>query len=292
MQTNDIIKKNKQIFLKAYEMGKKKVSYNYFHKIFRRNQIFLNITKNCSLNCSHCAVNAGLGFTDIPYERMLSIIYSLMKLRYEIVSLNGGEPFMFNDFSVFIKQMSKIYHPDTEFWLNTNLICEMDNEIILDILHAFNHIIVSIDGDENEHDHRRGKGNFKKTYSNLQCLIREQTKCKISIRATLTPDQYRRGINNDVKNIAKELGIKNIFFSNVLPIGRAKNIIKFDKLLCAIDNGSYFTRQFFPRNNCGIGSNLHITSAGDVYPCWALIESKNKLGNISYGLNKIINNYN
>jgi uncharacterized protein len=291
MQMRQIIEKNKQCFIQAYEWGKTKAPNNAFRKTFDKNQVFLNITGNCPLECSHCAVSAKSHSFDMSYDMLLSIINKIIHMKYRILSLNGGEPFMFKYFISLVKYLNKIHHPHTQLWLNTNLYCDMSDEIVFNILNTFDHIIISIDGGENEHDNRRGQGSFKKTFYNFKKIMVRQRKSHISIRATLTSEQIKRGVKNEVKNIAKELGIHSIYFSNLLPIGRAKNIIDIDKINQKTVDNDYFTKRFMPRNNCGIGKNLHITPTGDIYPCWAMIEDDHKIGNIKDGFNKTIKKY-
>jgi len=293
LYTNEVIK-NKELFIKAYEWGKTKVQKKYFPNIFEKNHVFLSLTESCSLKCTHCALDTGknTNIVDMPYDTAISIITEILNVQYKVLSLSGAEPFMYKYFLPLVRYLKNIHHPHTQLWLYTNLQSDINDEIISDIINTFDKIVISIDGCEEEHDHRRGQGSFKKAINNIKKITVREGKCEKSIRATLTFEQIKRGVKNDIINIANEVNIKQVLFSKLLPIGRAKkNMVYIDKFDEQKIDPDYFKRKFIPRNNCGIGSNMQISPNGDIYPCWAMIEKNYKIGNIKDGFKKVLNVY-
>ena len=287
------IEKNKELFIRAYEWGKKREK-RHFKNLFEKNHVFLSLTDTCSLNCKHCALNTStkVNKIDMPYDTVISLINEIFNAQYKILALSGAEPFMYKYFIPLIKYLKNIRHLSTKIWLYTNMQMDIDNEIILDITDTFDKIIISIDGCEEEHDARRGYGSFKKATNNIKKITINQRKSEIAIRATLTSEQVKNGVENEIISIAKDVKIKQVLFSKLLPIGRAKeNYINIEKFNEQKIDPDFFNKNFIPRNNCGIGSNIQISPNGDIFPCWAMIENNYKIGNIKDGFKNILKNY-
>jgi len=173
---------------------------------------------------------------------------------------------------------------DMDFMLFTSLFIEFDDDLAHLVLRAFDRISVSLDG---------GAGAFARTCGNLGRLVelkrQSEKPCSLSIRATLTRAQKERGVDREVRNIAKTLGVPSVNISNVLPIGRAK-LLEEAKLSMPKppENPAHFFASFAPRNSCGLCSNPHITPQGDIYPCWAYLEEGKPLGNVRDGLKTVL----
>ncbi|GHU77124.1 hypothetical protein FACS189414_3960 [Bacteroidia bacterium] len=282
---------NKQRFIRHYEWGKTgSPRYAFAHRN-RTEKLFLNITNNCPLRCSHCSVDATAGFQDMPLDRVLSIVHEAAAIGYKELSLNGGEPFVYKRFPELVERLGETAHPTMRLALFTNLWCDMSDELAAKALSVFNQITVSLDGDEAEHDQRRGKGAFARTTANLRRLKAMETQCKLSVRATLTPEQRKRGVADLVHAVAKELGIGSVYITSVFPVGRAKTLDGVYDLNPLEVGAAYFERPLQRRNTCGIGSNLHVTPEGDIYPCWAFLEEGHPIGNVRDGLRQATHAY-
>ena len=259
-------------------------------------KLFLNITGNCPLRCSHCSVQAPSGNADMPLETALAVVREAATLGFEEVSLNGGEPFMYSEFRDLVSEMAGIRTTDTALMLFTSLYMDFDDDLAKLVLQTFDRISVSLDGGEAEHDARRGAGAFSRTCGNLDRLValnrRLDKPCALSIRAALTRAQKERGVTLEVREAAKALGVPTVNITNVLPIGRAKRLQEVTLTVPEPpENPDRFFASFAPRNTCGLCSNPHITPEGDIYPCWAYLEEGQPLGNVRDGLKNVLFDY-
>jgi len=74
------------------------------------------------------------------------------------------------------------------------------------------------------------------------------------------------------------LGISNIRFRPVLPLGRSADV-KMDESFTCADEIDVF-RPFQPRVTCGLGQNLYVEPDGGAYPCYAWCGRGHRLGNV------------
>jgi uncharacterized protein len=280
-------------YAQALKWGATGAPAHAFAKKRGAGKLFLNITDSCPLRCTHCAVNASAGNMDMPLETALTIIREALALGFEEVSLNGGEPFVYGEFRTLVNEMIKMRNADMNFMLFTNLFVDFDDDLAKLILQAFDKISISLDGDEAEHDERRGAGTFTRTCGHLSRLVklnRQSDKpCALSVRAALTREQKKRGVGEEIRKIAKKHGINVVNITTVLPIGRAKLL---EKVTLPIpeppENPARYFASFTPRDSCGLCSNPHITSEGDIYPCWAYLEEGQPVGNVRDGLQNVL----
>jgi uncharacterized protein len=283
---------NRRLVLKAGEWAKTGAPRYAFAFRQTAENLYLNITNNCPLRCRHCSVEATSGNRDMPLDTVVKVIGEAVDTGYKEVSLNGGEPFVYGDFEALLDRMGEMKHPRTRFALFTNLYCDFTDALAAKALEVFDAITVSLDGDRDEHDARRGKGSFDRTCANIRRLVAMQAQdCKLSVRATLTPEQKRRGVHDSVRGIARELGVESVYITRAYPIGRAKDLESIYDIDRPGDDGTFFKKPFRPRNSCGIGKNLHVTPEGNAYPCWAVMDISAPMGNVGDGLKKITANY-
>lgn len=282
---------NREQFVQQCEWGKTRAPRHAFSSLPRTNSLYLNITNNCPLRCTHCSVDAGAGNPDMPLADALSVVRDAVRIGYRELSLNGGEPFAYGDFPALVEGMGEIPRAATRFALFTNLYCDFDDRLASMALRTFDRIVVSLDGDREEHDLRRGQGSFDRTCANIGRLAAMNTKCTLSVRATLTPLQKERGVEERVSEVAKGLGISRVAITGVLPIGRARSLEGVFSIRRSRAEASFFELPARRKNTCGMGSSLHVTPEGDVYPCWAVIGHVKPLGNIRDGLIAVTREY-
>ena len=283
-------------YARALEWGVTGAPPHAFARKRGSGKLFLNITNNCPLRCTHCSVEASAGNADMPVEMALTVVHEAFELGFSELSLNGGEPFVYREFRALLSEMIEMRHPDMSFMLFTNLFVDFDDDLANLVLQTFDRISISLDGGEAEHDKRRGAGAFAQTCKNIARLVTFNRKlnkpCELSVRASLTRAQKKRGVGDEVRKAAKDLGISTVNISNVLPIGRAKNLeeLTLPKPEKPENPARYFA-SFAPRNSCGLCSNPHITPEGDIYPCWAYLEEGQPLGNVRDGMQNILNDF-
>ena len=262
----------------AFVWGKTIAPKHAFSYRGRREHLFLNITGKCPLACSHCAVNASGTSDDMPLEVAETCVKKAIEHGYRILSLNGGEPLIYTRLTELLEYMQNTKHPCTDYWLFTSLYPHLSEELAQKILSVFAVVCVSLDGDENSHDQRRGTGSFQRTYENIQKLVAMNGRARLMIRAALTQNQRKEGLDEQVKQIARELGVLEVQITNIFPIGRAITMERPTVLHTGQDRPA-FENPCGIKNRCGIGSSLHITPSGDIYPCWGMIGRMESLGN-------------
>ncbi len=262
----------------AYEWGKTIAPKHAFSYRGRREHLFLNITGNCPLSCSHCAVNAGGKSKNMPLEMAELCVKTALEYGYRILSLNGGEPLIYTRLNELLEYMQKMKHPCTDYWLFTSLFPYLSEELAQKIRNVFSVISISLDGDEASHDERRGAGSFQRTCRNIQTLVGINGRARLMIRAALTQSQRTEGLDERIKQIARELGVLDVQITNVFPIGRATNM-EHPTILRVGQQSVALEKPCGVKNRCGIGSSLHITPEGDIYPCWGMIGRMEPLGN-------------
>jgi uncharacterized protein len=285
--------RNKRLVARHHAWGKTGAPRHAFVARRRVDSVYLNITRNCPLRCSHCSVEAGEGFREMPLETALSITREAIALGYREVSLNGGEPFVYRHFPELVERLGEIPRAATRLALFTNLYRDMDDALAGKVMQVFDRVTVSLDGDtEEEHDARRGPGAFARTRANLLRLQAIPSRCRLAIRASLTPDQHRRGVGERVKELARQLGIRHVQVTSVFPLGRARGMEGVHELVPTPPvDAACFKRARPARNTCGIGSNLHVTCEGDIYPCWAFLDDGTPIGNVRDGLERATREY-
>jgi uncharacterized protein len=290
------VAKGRKRYVQAMEWGATGAPRHAFAGKRGAGKLFLNITGNCPLRCAHCSVKASSGNTDMPVKAALTIIREAFELGFEEVSLNGGEPFLYHEFHTLVSEMKKIRHADMCFMLFTSLFLDFDDELAKLVLQTFDRISISLDGGEAEHDKRRGAGAFAQTCRHLDRLTGLNNQlgkpCTLSVRATLTREQRKRGVGEEVREVAKAMGIASVHIMDVVPIGRARLLeeVMISTPVIPKDTSPYFA-SFTPRDSCGLCSNPHITPEGDIYPCWAYLEDGQPLGNVRDGLKNVLYDY-
>ncbi|MDR2496287.1 MAG: radical SAM protein [Tannerellaceae bacterium] len=285
------LRENCRTFRLARQWAQTKAPRNVFAGKSRCDNLFLNITDKCPLRCTHCSVEAGAGSVEMDMATVLRVMTEAVDMGYAEISLNGGEPFEYNNFGDLLDNIGRIDRGRTRFALFTNLYVDMDDNLAAKALSVFDEITVSVDGNREEHDARRGRGAFDRTCSNIRRLVGMPSDCRLSVRGTLTQGQRSRGVPEQIRGVASDLGISSVHIHSALPIGRARRIADIFTICPPKIDAAFVSRPLRLRWTCGIGYNLHISPAGDVYPCWALVDSERPMGNVRDGLRKVTREY-
>ena len=159
----------------------------------------IEITNRCNLKCKYCShfTSAGDVDQDLPLEEWLQFLEELNRCAVMDVCLQGGEPFIREDFKELVEGIVK----------NRMRFSVLSNgTLITDDMSAFlastgrcNSVQVSIDGSvDTTHDACRGKGNFQHALSGLKSLMAH--KLPATVRVTI----HRKNVH-DLDNIAKFL---------------------------------------------------------------------------------------
>ena len=134
---------------------------------------------------------------------------------------------------------------------------------------------------------RRGTGRYAQAVANLERMKDMGFIGRVGVCATLSKTQHEGPEVEAVTALCERLGIENIRFRSVLPLGRAEGITQDEGFTCMAESEK--SRPFRPRFTCGLGQNLYVEPDGGAYPCYAWCGSDKRLGNVlSDGLAAIL----
>jgi uncharacterized protein len=189
------------------------------------NNLYVHVTFGCQLRCTHCYANAGndaVGRAGPPGqprfdagiderrarqlrptgEMSISALDKLIREAHEAgfrqVIITGGEPLthrhrneMLAMLATWRKRLACASSRKMNLVLRTNFAMPLSDDDLRLIAVAFDQVVASVDGTEQTHDARRGKGSYAATVRNLEDYRR------INHRNTETTEQQRRNENDD-----------------------------------------------------------------------------------------------
>ncbi len=244
------------------------------------NKLYLHITFDCPLRCPHCYADGGARKTaELTAERFANVIKEAADRRFRSVVITGGEPLAYSQFDELTVRIEKLDRKGMKLVLRSSFGFDIPEERLKKICALFDEIVVSVDGDRETHDARRGAGRYDKTVVNLERAVSLGAAHKLGLCATLEHDLCESEAGAEVDALAHRLGISNVRFRPVLPIGRGEGAKQESYHLCAEEMD--FSERFRPRFSCGLGQNLYVEPNGDAYPCYAWCEREKLLGNFS-----------
>jgi uncharacterized protein len=243
--------------------------------------VFLNITYNCPFRCTHCWVEAGPGRSgEMTIESILKVTGEAFALGFRQITITGGEPLFHKDAGTLLSTLSAYVqsHRTPHLILQTTLAIPLTEAQFTLIGQCFSTVKVSIDGNQQQHDGRRGKGSCRKAIQNILQLLRTAPHVRIVLTPALTVDEMHGEAGAAVMQLAKELGGLAVEMRELKPMGRYTAREECHEY--AFSPG-ILCKPFRPRIKCAMGNQLHIEPGGDIYPCYVHINKENYLGNIS-----------
>lgn len=195
-------------------------------KLNRRFVLQLHITGRCNQRCKHCYhieyTNEPLTFENIQevikqYVDLLEKYNENLKNHYKgHIHITGGEPLVRKDFMKIVQLM----HANRDkFTFNVLTNGSLITDEIASKLYDFGvgYVQVSIDGDYENHDLIRGKGNLERTLKSIDILNKYGIRTMVSFTA---------GTHNykDFPKVAKycsEHGVSVLWSDRVVPFGNA-----------------------------------------------------------------------
>ncbi len=246
------------------------------HPENKLHQVFLNLTYRCPLHCTHCSASADADQSaELPIDTIVSVAEDAIDAHFRIVTLTGGEPLVYSRFLELLERLGKVDRKGTGFQLRTSLGIPLDDGVLNAAGSFFDRITVSVDGDRQTHDARRGEGRYDITVQNLQRFASLGFAKKIYLCAVLTAEQQQSAVWTSVKELGSSIGVRSVYCRPLLPMGRNCRSDCTENFLLP-ENG--LSRQC--RISCGLGMNLHIEPTGRVFPCYACTGTENLLGNV------------
>jgi MoaA/NifB/PqqE/SkfB family radical SAM enzyme len=177
--------------------------------------LILSITSKCNLKCKGCfAYENGNISKNIAENLTLDQWKKIVKEANEIgvfcFFLAGGEPLLLDNLFQLCEEF-----PRNIFVLFSNGIL-FDDEIIKEVSKFPNFVsLLSVEGDEQMTDFRRGKGTFKKVIENLK--IFEKKKIISGIAVTVTRSNFKFWMNEENIDYFIDNGIKICVLTEYIP---------------------------------------------------------------------------
>ena len=182
-------------------------------------QVTLNITNRCNLDCLYCAVSDTKNDPgDLTATKWQALVDELAEMRVFHVILSGGEPFARKDFVAILCHI--LTH---RFRISINTNGTSFSEEVLALLSRTSrlaNIQVSVDGHLPEvHDAIRGRGAFSQTTAGIEKLRLHRLPFTFFVVVCRNNIDHLR----EIVTFARRAGARQVSFSEMLPLGNAKN---------------------------------------------------------------------
>jgi uncharacterized protein len=253
-----------------------------------RNNIYLHVTFGCNLRCTHCYASAGppgqQGVLAVP--DLVRACRDAAAAGFRQAVITGGEPLVHPARDELVDALSNLRAGVKPMLtvLRTNLAMPLPEALLRRLSRSTDQVVVSLDGDRETHDARRGTGTYDLTVANLRALVALGGDTEVSL-ATVLPIEPATGPAGDsVRALGKELGIRRVRFRPLLPLGRAADSLPDivpETLWGRLDPPGMMAYAFTPTATCGIGQNLYVEPDGSAYPCYAWCSPETRLGSIA-----------
>ena len=286
----------------------------------RLNNIYLHVTFDCQLRCTHCYACAGAspspvgreragvganGVDEMPVPALEKLLHEAKECGFRQVIITGGEPLVHSQRGSMLDMLAKAraWAASMNLVLRTNLAAPLDEDDLRQVAAAFHQMVASVDGNEQTHDARRGQGTYAATVRNLEAysslcqdsLARPSGEgrgqrvgvhlaaAELSLACVMRATDIQGEAGQAVRDIAKRLGIRRTRFRPLLPLGRAQDWDEpptSEALSAHADPMELIENGFEPVASCGLGQNLYVEPSGESFPCYAYHQPHAFLGNV------------
>jgi uncharacterized protein len=265
------------------------------------NNLYLHVTFGCQLECSHCYARAGpatASGVEMPLDAIESLVGEAQAAGFQKVVITGGEPLYHSRRNDILDRLAALRGSAApmSLVLRTNLALPLPDNDLLRVANAFDRVVVSVDGDRETHDGRRGSGAYDKVVHNLaryRSLVagrthpaRSPAPGELCLAAVLGAAAMQGGPEHAVRELARRMGIRRTRFRPLLPLGRARDWPEppaSEALGGYSDARDIIESGFQPASGCGLGQNLYVGPSGESFPCYAYRPSSAFLGNVVSG---------
>lgn len=173
----------------------------------------------CNLSCLHCYSDSSpRGKEIVELKDIFSLMDSVYSLGYNVISVSGGEPFLYKDLRSLLEKAKQL-GMQTQLVTNGTL---MSSPIAIESMPYVDLVAISIDGDEELHDKiRNRKGAYKKALEGAKIVKDSGT--RLGIVSAVTNGSWEKMI--EVAELAYTLGASLLQFHPLELTGRAKKEI-------------------------------------------------------------------
>ena len=184
-------------------------------RFFKPNHFSIDLTYKCNLSCKHCYIEQKDMCVETDKEKICAMIDLAKELNIQDINFIGGEPFVLDELSNYIKYA---FNNNMKVWILTNGTINIEKN--LDLLKKCGVVLsFSLDGSNSRsHDFIRGKNTFKKTVLSIKQAVLKGI--EVQIIYTL----YKRNLFDVPKaySLAKKLGVKIFHMQLFKCIGNGK----------------------------------------------------------------------
>ncbi len=179
-------------------------------------KVYLEITRRCNLSCRYCYnKSGGSAFSEMPFFKVREIIDEMAARGAFELRITGGEPTM---------------HPELfnmiDYAVSSGLFVSLATNGVMPKKTAeriscsgVSVVIVSLDGDEEFNDRRRGRGSFSSALDTLRCLRKNKS---LILKINCVLDKTNIEKIGYMVHLAESLGGDYVNFGTVKLSGRAK----------------------------------------------------------------------
>ena len=243
-------------------------------------QILMDPTSACNCKCKGCWAAEYGHESNLTYEEMSSIVSQGRELGTHFYMFTGGEPLIRKKDIIRLCEE----YPDCAFlsYTNGHLV---DEKFCEDMVRVGNiALALSIEGDEESTDYRRGEGNYQKVINAMNLL--KSKGCLFGISVCYTRANVEKVTSDEFLDKMIGLGAKFALYFNFMPVGHdaPPELIPTPdqreymyKWLKRVRNGKTGKPMFFMDfqsdgeyvGGCIAGGRnyFHINSNGDMEPC-------------------------
>ncbi|MDR0613716.1 MAG: SPASM domain-containing protein, partial [Dysgonamonadaceae bacterium] len=261
-----------------------------------KNNCYIHATFDCNLRCSHCYAEGGERKDEMDVSRFAVLMGETIAAGFRQTVITGGEPLVHSQCDRMLAVCREHRGKGSALVLRTNLTGKFTDGDFASLAESFDQIVVSVDGNEETHDLRRGKGTYRNLLRNLQEYVRISASIPCAAELSLACVMRAADINgspgHSVRELAESLHVKRTRFRPLLPLGRASQMnepVICEGLMQHVSPEERLQSEFHPLTTCGIGQNLFIRPDGSAYPCYAWCGEHTCVGNIfDNGLNAVL----
>lgn len=128
----------------------------------RLNNLYLHVTLGCQLGCTHCYSRSRHVDSPeaMPAEAVVSVARQAREAGFRQLIVTGGEPLTHPGRDDILRSLAAVRTSiaGMSLVLRTNLAMTLSDEDLLRVAEAFDQVVVSVDGNRDSHDARRGQG--------------------------------------------------------------------------------------------------------------------------------------
>ncbi len=187
--------------------------------------IVWNFTNMCNFRCKHCYQRADRPLpSELSLEEKLNLVDQLDKAGVAAVAISGGEPTIHPDFYRIVKELaSRGIHTSVA----TNGWTFADREKLQKAVDlGLKYVEVSVDSAKPEkHDEFRG---IPGAWEHATKALENAVELGVIHGMAVVMDKETYGEIDDILDLAESIGVKRVIFFNLVPTGRAEEMVKVD----------------------------------------------------------------